>query len=159
MNEGINHMELDNNDKNDFVTIQLAGQLCGIPVLAVHDVLSAQRITRIPLSDSAVAGVLNLRGKIVTAIDMRKRLNLPEAGEDIKSMSIVVEYEGEPYSLLIDRVGDVISLPEECFEKNPVTLDACWQEVANGVYRMDKELIVILDVEKLLSFGGNQVAA
>ena len=153
-------MDNESNDNEDFVTIHLSGQLCGIPVLAVHDVLSAQRITRIPLAHAAVAGVLNLRGKIVTAIDMRKRLALPDATDkELKSMSIVIEYQGEPYSLLIDKVGDVISLPNSAFEKSPVTLDACWQEVANGVYRMDKELMVVLDVEKLLNFNESKAAA
>ncbi len=152
-------MDNESNDNEDFVTIHLSGQLCGIPLLAVHDVLSAQRITCIPLAHTAVAGVLNLRGKIVTAIDMRKRLQLPDTDKELSSMSIVIEYQGEPYSLLIDKVGDVISLPNGAFEKSPVTLDACWQEVAKGVYRMDKELMVVLDVEKLLNFNESKAAA
>jgi len=149
------------NGNNDFVTIYLAGQLCGIPVLAVHDVLSEQKITKIPGAPSAVSGALNLRGRIVTAIDLRKRLNLSEQDEKASSekMSIVVEYNGEPYSLLIDSVGDVLSVAEESFERNPVTLDPCWQSVSAGIYRLDGELLVILDVEKLLSFGNAQTAA
>jgi len=144
---------------NDFVTIHLAGQLCGIPVLSVHDVLSSQKITSIPLSPPAVAGVLNLRGRIVTAIDLRTRLGLEAREEDVESMSVVIEHEGEPYSLLIDKVGDVLSFPDEVFERNPVTLDPCWQEVSSGIIRLDGELLVILDVEKLVNFGSSFGAA
>lgn len=147
------------NENKDFVTIRLAGQLCGIPVLTVHDVLSEQMITSVPLAPSAVAGVLNLRGRIVTAINLRKRLGLAEKEEGSAGMSIVVEYDGEPYSLLIDSVGDVMSFPDEYFERNPVTLDQRWQDVSSGIYRMDGELLVILDVEKLLNFGKSQATA
>lgn len=147
------------NEKRDFVTIRLAGQLCGIPILAVHDVLSQQTITTVPLSPPAVAGVLNLRGRIVTAIDLRKRLNLGEAEQTDERMSIVVESDGEPYSLLIDSVGDVMSFTNDDFERNPVTLDACWQEVSEGIFRMDGELMVILDVKKLLNFDVGQATA
>lgn len=147
------------NGNKDYVTIRLSGQLCGIPVLEVHDVLSEQSITAVPLAPPAVAGVLNLRGRIVTAIDLRKRLGLPAQEEGGDNMSIVVEYEGEPYSLLIDTVGDVLSFPEDSFERNPVTLDACWQEVSGGIFRMEGELLVILDVEKLLNFGNAQAEA
>jgi len=147
------------NDIKDYVTIRLSGQLCGIPVLEVHDVLSEQAITSVPLAPPAVAGVLNLRGRIVTAINLRKRLGLDAQGPDGENMSIVVEYEGEPYSLLIDTVGDVLSFSEDAFERNPVTLDACWQDVSSGIFRMEGELMVILDVEKLLNFGKTQAEA
>lgn len=147
------------NDNKDYVTIRLAGQLCGIPVLEVHDVLSEQIITSVPLAPPAVAGVLNLRGRIVTAINLRKRLGLKDKESGGENMSIVVEYEGEPYSLLIDGVGDVLSFSEDSFERNPVTLDPCWQDVSSGIFRMEGELMVILDVEKLLNFGKTQAEA
>lgn len=146
-------------NKHDYVTIWLDGQMCGIPVLEVHDVLSRQTITEVPLAPAAVAGVLNLRGQIVTAINLRKRLNLPDREDSSEEMNIVVEYQNEPYSLIIDKVGDVLSLSEEAFEKNPVTLEACWQSVSNGIFRLDEELLVILDIEKLLSFGEAKAAA
>lgn len=146
-------------DKNDFVTIWLDGQMCGIPVLEVHDVLSKQIITKVPKSPAAVAGVLNLRGQIVTAIDLRKRLDLDDREADAEEMNVVVEYENEPYSLIIDKVGDVLSLSEEAFERNPVTLAMCWQSVSTGIYRLDEALLVILDIEKLLTFGEVKAAA
>ncbi|TXG82888.1 MAG: chemotaxis protein CheW [Sphingomonadales bacterium] len=136
---------------NEFVTISLCGQLLGIPVLLVQDVLKPQLITRVPLAPNWVAGVLNLRGRIVTAIDLRARLGLPPRGEGERAgMSVVVEYKGEPYSLLIDRVGEVLSLDDALFEKNPVTLDPRWREVSNGIYRLEDQLLVVLDVNRLL---------
>lgn len=143
----------------EFVTVRLSGQLLGIPVLAVQDVLSPQQITRIPLAPPWVAGVLNLRGRIVTAIDLRHRLGLPDRRDEGKDMSVVVENRGEPYSLQIDSIGDVLDLSNETMEKNPVTLDQRWREVSRGIYRLESELLAILDVEKLLSFEQASVVA
>lgn len=143
----------------DFVTIKLAGQTLGIPVLAVHDVLNAQQITKIPLSPDWVSGVLNLRGRIVTAIDLRTRLGLPPLEDGSKSMSVVVEHGEEPYSLQIDTVGEVLSLDDQLFERNPVTLDPKWRDVSRGIYRLDGELLPILDVDRLLEFESNGKAA
>jgi len=147
------------NGTQDFVTIKLDGQKLGIPVLAVHDVLNAQQITRIPRSPNWVAGVLNLRGRIVTAIDLRMRLGLAPLEEGKRSMSVVVEHDEEPYSLQIDSVGEVLSLDDQLFEKNPVTLDPRWREVSRGIYRLENELLPILDVNKLLAFETNGKAA
>jgi purine-binding chemotaxis protein CheW len=141
-----------NSDRSsDYLTIIIAGQMFGIPVLQIQDVLGPQKVTRIPLAPPEVAGSLNLRGRIVTAIDVRRRLGL-EAAEDGKSrnMSVVVEQEGELYSLVIDRVGDVLTLYQKDFEANPPTLDPVWRNVSLGVYRLERELLVILDVARLL---------
>jgi len=137
-----------------FLTLSVAGQSCGVPVLSVRDVLSAQSITRIPLAPPEVAGSLNLRGRIVTAIDLRRRLDLParEAGAP-PPMSVVVEQGGELYSLLADSVGDVIPLPREGFSPNPPTLDALWREVSRGVHRDGARLLILLDVERVLNIG------
>lgn len=143
----------------DFVTIKLDGQTLGIPVLAVHDVLNAQQITTIPRSPDWVSGVLNLRGRIVTAIDLRRRLGLPPLEDGKKSMSVVVEHNEEPYSLQIDTVGEVLSLDDQLFERNPVTLDPRWREVSRGIYRLEGELLPILDVDRLLEFDTNGKAA
>jgi len=143
----------------DFVTVHLAGQQVGIPVLEVHDVLNPQQITIIPRAPDWVAGVLNLRGRIVTAIDLRRRLGLPPLEEGKSSMSVVVEHNEEPYSLQIDKVGEVLSLENKLFEKNPVTLDPRWRDVSVGIYRLKDQLLPILDVDKLLAFEGNSKAA
>ena len=136
---------------NEFVTVRLDGQLLGIQVLLVQDVLKLQQLTRVPRAPEWVAGVLNLRGRIVTAIDLRIRLGMPPRPDTSKPpMSVVVDYRGEPYSLLIDSVGEVLTLDEGLFEKNPVTLDTRWREISDGVYRLEKELLVVMDVNRLL---------
>lgn len=136
---------------SDFVTVTVAKQLFGIPVLTVQDILGPQRITHIPLAPPEVAGALNLRGRIVTAIDVRSRLRLPARAAGDEGMAVVVEHDQELYSLLIDSVGDVLSLPADKFERNPTTLDAIWREVSVGIYRLKDELMMVLDVDRLLS--------
>ena len=142
----------------DFVTMTVADQLFGIPVLAVQDVLGPQRITRIPLSPPEVAGALNLRGRIVTAIDVRRRLGLAARDAGLPSMSIVVDQGGELYSLTVDSVGEVLSLPVESFERNPPTLDPAWREVSGGIYRLEGKLMVVLDVARLLDIRRAEAA-
>src|SRR3954471_21573302 len=140
-----------------FLTLTVAGQLCGVPVLSVRDVLGAQVITRIPLAPQEVAGSLNLRGRIVTAIDLRRRLGLPprEGGGVIGagSMSVVVERDGELYSLLADAVGEVLPLPPSDRAPNPPTLDPLWRDVSRGVHRLGEQLLILLDVEQVLAIG------
>jgi len=137
-----------------FLTLTVAGQLCGVPVLAVRDVLGAQTITRIPLAPPEVAGSLNLRGRIVTAIDLRRRLSLPPRGESQSGpMSVVVDRDGELYSLLADEVGEVLPLPKADRAPNPPTLDAMWRDVSVGIHRMDDKLLILLDVERILTIG------
>ena len=134
----------------EYVTMTVVDQLFGIPVLTVQDVLGPQRITRIPLSPPEIAGALNLRGRIVTAIDVRRRLNLPARAADTSSMSVVVDHKGELYSLIVDAVGEVMSLPAEAYERNPATLDPRWREVSGGIYRLKGKLLVVLEVPRLL---------
>ncbi len=134
----------------DYLTIEIAGQSFGIPVLQVQDVLREQAVTRIPLASSEVAGSLNLRGRIVTAIDVRRRLGLPDRKEDETNMSVVVEHNNELFSLIIDSVGDVLSLEDKNFEKNPGTLEPAWRDISTGIYQLEDDLLVIMDVSKLL---------
>jgi len=142
----------------DYVTMTIADQLFGIPVLAVQDVLGPQRITRIPLSPPEVAGALNLRGRIVTAIDVRRRLALPPRAADNPGMSVVVDHKGELYSLIVDAVGEVMSLPSDAFERNPTTLDPRWREVSGGIYRLKGKLLVVLGVSSLLEIRRAEAA-
>ena len=137
----------------------IADQLFGVPVLSVQDVLGPQKITRIPLAPPEVAGALNLRGRIVTAIDVRTRLGLDPRSAENKGMSIVVEHGGEHYSLMFDSVCEVLSLPPEAFERNLSTLDARWREVSAGIYRLDGQLLVVLEVDRVLNIGPRPVAA
>lgn len=126
--------------QKDFLTMTLNGQSFGIPVLQVQDVLNEQKVTRVPLAPPEISGSMNLRGRIVTAINLRRRLGLPPIDAGKKSMSVVVEHHGELYSLIVDSVGDVLSLPDTQFEKTPSTLDRTWREVAMGILNNKKPL-------------------
>jgi len=181
---------------SEFVTFNIAGQLFGIPVLIVQDILVPEKIASIPLAPPEVRGSINLRGRIVTVIDVRVRLGLErrevhseepseaetmaiasqvdstdateETGADVVNhheaveaikrkkrqhmMGVTVEHQNELYTLLVDSVGDVISLKNDSYEGNPSTLDPLWREFASGVYRLDNQLMVQLDVERLLDF-------
>jgi purine-binding chemotaxis protein CheW len=142
----------------EYVTMTIADQVFGIPVLTVQDVLGPQRITRIPLSAPEVAGALNLRGRIVTAIDVRRRLGLPARAAEDQGMSIVVDHKGELYSLIVDSVGEVMSLPTDAYERNPSTLDPRWREVSGGIYRLKGKLLVVLEVAQLLEMRRAEAA-
>ncbi|MFT6557100.1 MULTISPECIES: chemotaxis protein CheW [Sneathiella] len=151
---------MSNTEMQEYVTVRIADQRFGIPVLQVHDVLGSVKLTNIPLAPPEVAGALNLRGRIVTCIDVRKRLGLSPSEEHKNPMSVVVEHHGEPYSLLIDSVGEVLSLRQDKLEMNPGTMDARWREVSSGIYRTEDKLLVILQIDRLLDFAvGANVAA
>jgi purine-binding chemotaxis protein CheW len=135
------------------LTISVGGQSFGIPALRVHDVLGPQRIGRVPLAPAEVAGTLNLRGKVVTAIDLRLCLQLPQRPANEKPMSVVVDLGGELYSLLVDQVGEVLTLSTATFEPNPATLPARWRERSAGIHRLDGQLLVLLEIDKLLTFS------
>ena|SRR5947209_3392274 len=143
----------------EYVTVMIGGQLFGLPIWRVQDVFMPNRITRVPLSEPEIAGVLNLRGRIVTAIDMRRRLGLPPLSEDKPSMAVGIELKGESYGLLIDTVGEVMKLGEATLEANPVNLDARLARVSAGVHRLDGQLMVILDVDSVLSASAEPLAA
>ena len=140
----------------DFVTFMVADQMFGIPVKKVQDILSPSRIAAIPLAPPEVKGSINLRGRIVTVIDVRVRLGMPKRDapdqEKQKSMGVTVEHEHDLYTLLVDRVGDVISLSPNAYESNPATLSPQWRDYANGVYRLEgRRLMVVLDVDPFLA--------
>ena len=149
--------EIASSETQDFVTMIIEGHLFGIPVLTVQDILGVQKITRIPLAPKEIAGSLNLRGRIVTAIDVRLRLDLEPRPPEEKAMSVVVDQGGELYSLMVDSVGEVLSLPLAKFERNPPTLDNKWREFSMGIYRLEGNLLVVLDVGRLLDFNRSEI--
>lgn len=134
----------------DYLLIHLEDQIFGVPVLQIQDVLRDIAFTKVPLAPPEVSGALNLRGRVVTAINVRQRLGLPAYEGDTKPLSVVVEHKGELYSLVIDSVGDVLSIKDASIQDNPPTLDATWREISTGIYRMDGNLMLILDVSTLL---------
>ena len=149
----------NNGEQRDYVTMSIDDQMFGIPVLTVQDVLGPQNIARVPLAPPEVAGSLNLRGRIVTAIDVRPRLGLPKRENGISAMSVVVEHENELYSLLVDSVGEVLSLNSRDYQRNPPTLGARLREFSDGIYRLNGSLLVVLSVGSLLDFGNRSEAA
>src|ERR1043165_5020361 len=152
------------NDKFDenvteYVTVVLDGQLFGLPISQVQDVFIPDRLTRVPLAPPEIAGVLNLRGRIVTAVDMHCRLGLGTRSHDRTAMAVGIEAHGESYCLLIDSVREGRNLAESTREPNPVNLDANLARVSAGVHRLDKQLLVILDVERVLGANNDAMAA
>jgi purine-binding chemotaxis protein CheW len=148
-----------NNTTAEYVTVMLGGQLFGLPISRVQDVFMPDRMTRVPLAPPEVAGVLNLRGRIVTAIDMRGRLALPERDGKRPPMAIGIECRGESYGLVIDAVGDVVALDESAREPNPVNLGAALARISAGIHRLERQLLVILDVDRVLDIGREAAAA
>src|ERR1051325_2399171 len=135
----------------EYVTVLVGGQLFGLPISRVQDVFMPDRMTRAPLAPPEIAGVLNLRGRIVTAIDMRRRLGLPPRDDNKPSMAVGIDLKGESYGLLIDTVGEVMKLGQATLEPNPVNLDPRLARVSGGVHRLDGQLMVILDVDYVLN--------
>ena len=151
-------MSAMNENVVEYVTTMIGGQLFGLPISRVQDVFKPSRITRVPLAGAEIAGVLNLRGRIVTAIDVRRRLALSPRASENPGMSVVVDHKGELYSLIVDSVGEVLSLPGDAYERNPTTLDPRWREVAGGIYRLQGKLLVVLEVARMLEFKRAEAA-
>ena len=143
----------------DFVTFTTAGQMFGLPIERVQDVFKPANMTRVPLAGAEIAGVLNLRGRIVTAIDLRNRLDLGARDQGRAPMAIGIELRGESFGLLVDAVGEVLKLPAGEREVNPINLDRNLARVSIGVYRLDGDLLVVLDVDRVLDVASEAVAA
>ena len=135
----------------EYVTVMLDGQLFGLPIARVQDVFMPDRLTRVPLAPPEIAGVLNLRGRIVTAVDLRVRLGMAPRSDGRPPMAVGIELKGESYGLLIDTVGEVMKLGDTTREPNPVNLDSRLARVSGGVHRLDGQLMVILDVDHVLN--------
>lgn len=134
------------------VTVKVGSQLFGIPVLDIEDIIGPQNVTQIPRASRIIEGALNLRGRIVTAIDMRRRLGLGGEGPRGAHMNVVIERNGDLYSLVVDEVGEVLSLEDSALEPHPPTMAVATREVSSGIHRLDHALMVALDVERVLDF-------
>lgn len=139
-------------DGEQLVTFSVDGQMFGIPALQVRDVLRQQPLTKIPLARSEIAGAINLRGHIVTAIDIRARLGAQPRKAENPGMCVVVESGGESFCLVVDSVGDVISVPSSEIEPNPGSLQSSWAQTSRGVFRTNERLLLLLDIDQLLVF-------
>ncbi len=142
----------------EFVTAMVAGQLFGIPIARVTTCSrrSASRVCRSPLRKF---GVLNLRGRVVTALDMRKRLGLPPSENAKKQMAIGIDHGGEAYGLLVDSMGEVLKLSPDALDPVPINLSKNWAAISAGIYRLEDRLMVVLDVDNILDFKKDTLAA
>ena len=147
----IDTQQAANDSVSLIVSLQIGGQLCGLPVGAVRDVLGPQTITCVPLAAPEIAGNLNLRGRIVTTIDLRKRLGLAVPADAGPAMSVVTEHGPELYALLVDRVLEVVSVEARTLAPLPPTLGSAWAGFGTGVYRLPDGLLIMLDVAKVLA--------
>src|ERR1700755_1883169 len=143
----------------EYVTAVIGGQLFGLPISRVQDVFMPERRPRVPLPSREIPGVLSLRGRIVTVVDMRARLGLPKNDEGKPPMAVGVDLRGESYGLLIDTIGEVLRLPDASREENPVNLDPRMAKLAGGVHRLDGQLMVVLDVDRVLELAPEMKAA
>lgn len=145
------HQETGDDGILSFVTFKVAEHFFGVPVERVQDILIPDVIATVPGGPREVRGLINLRGRIVTVVDLRVRLSLENAEPNPgRGMCVTVEKDGEFYTLLVDKVGDVVKLPAAKREQNPPTLDAAWRDVIQGVFRRDDALLAILDIDRLL---------
>lgn len=146
-------------ENTQFCTFYLGELFFGVKVENVQEVFRYQEMTRVPLAPSVVRGLINLRGQIITAIDLRARLCMDELPEGRKPMNVVVRTKEGVVSLLVDEIADVLEVSEEDFERPPDTIDDITKELVHGVYKLDKKLLLILDTEKTVSMGGEVTAS
>lgn len=143
----------------EYVTFYVGEQLFGLPIDKVQDVFLLGSMTQVPLSSPEIAGVLNLRGRIVTAIDMHLRLNIEDTHGDKQRMAVGVDYKNEAFCLLVDNVGEVLKLNDGQLEANPANLHKSWNAISAGVCRLEKQLMVVLDVERVIQSCSMALAA
>ena len=131
-----------------FATFNLDSLFLGVDVLKVQEVIRYQEMTRVPTAPSMVEGLINLRGQIITAIDLRLRLDLPPRDEGQLPMNVVVRTDEGALSFLVDEIGDVVEIADESFERIPETVTGVVRDLVTGVYKLQGRLLLILDTEK-----------
>ncbi|MEY4831589.1 MAG: hypothetical protein RLZZ562_3385 [Planctomycetota bacterium] len=137
-----------------YCTFTLDGLYFGVDVLKVQEVIRYQEMTRIPGAPAVVSGLINLRGQLVTALDLRQRLQLQVRPDGQLPMNVVVRTEEGATSLLVDEIGDVIELDDSTHERPPETIDAITREVVRGVHKLEGRLLLVLDIERLIASSG-----
>ncbi len=146
-------MITENAIAEEFVTLQVNKQWFGIPVSSVQEILLPHSLTTVPRAHKAISGLLNLRGQIVTAIDLRVRLGIPPRPVASEFMNIIISDSGELFSLLVDSVGDVLRLEKSAFSDTPSNLDQHWSQCSSGVYQLETGLMIVLDIKSIISFA------
>ena len=143
----------DKTRQRQFCTFYVEGLCFGIGVREVQEVIRYQEMTRVPLAASVVRGLINLRGQIVTAIDLRRRLGLADRADAAESlpMNLVVRTDDGVVSLLVDEIGEVVEVDEDSFERPPPTLEGVARELVRGVYKREGSLLLVLDTARAVS--------
>lgn len=140
--------------RGQFATFYVDGLLFGVEVLRVQEVLRYQEMTSVPRAPDVIEGLINLRGQIVTAIDMRRRLGLARRGNDHAPMNMVVRADEGAVSLLVDEIGDVVEVDDSAFENAPENVDAQIRELTTGMYKLKDRLLLVLDTRKAIDMSG-----
>jgi purine-binding chemotaxis protein CheW len=140
-----------------YCTFLLDGRYFGVEVQQVQEVIRYQEMTRVPLASSVVSGLINLRGRIVTAIDLRRRLGLPDRPADKLPMNVVVRYGEDGVSLLVDEIGDVIEVPMDEFEEPPETLRGLARTLVDGAYKLDDRLMLVLNTSEAVEVPSGEL--
>jgi purine-binding chemotaxis protein CheW len=144
-------------DGHQYCTFYVGGHYLGLDVLRVQEIIRHQEMTGVPLAPPVVRGLINLRGQIVTALDLRRRLELSERPADQLPVNVVVHTDDGAVSLLVDEIGDVLEVPEKLFERPPETLRGTARELIRGAYKLEDRLLLILDTDRTVNLAsGNR---
>ncbi len=145
-------------ESQQYCTFFVDNLFLGVPVLRVQEVIKYQSMTQVPLASTVVEGLINLRGQIVTAIDLRRRMNLPERNEGQEPMNVVIQTEEGTVSLLVDEIGDVLELYDDTFERPPSTLQGVAKELITGVHKLESQLLLTLDIDRTITLVSDRGA-
>jgi purine-binding chemotaxis protein CheW len=141
-----------------FSTFFVGDLFFGVDVLSVQEVLRFQQMTHVPKAPEVIEGLINLRGQIVTAIDLRRRLRLPPRSGDQVPTNVVIRTDDGAVSLLVDEIGDVLDVDAATYERPPENLDPAVQGIIRGVYKLKGRLLLILDTERTVDLATGRVA-
>ena len=140
-------------ESKQYTTFFLNGLFLGVEVPRVQEVIRYQEMTRVPLAPDMIEGLINLRGQIVTAIDLRRRLELPPRPEGQRPMNVIIRSEHGAVSLLVDEIADVVDVQEAEFERPPATLKGVGHQLVDGIYKLEHRLLLTLNIEKTLNLA------
>lgn len=149
-------MTATNTPLRQLCTCRVGPLLIGIEVLSIQEVLYHTGHTTIPRTSEAITGLINLRGQIATTIDLRVRLGV-DPSPNSELIHVVVRYHGEPVSLLVDEVGDVIEVDPGTFEPPPDNVEGVVRELLTGAYKLDGDLLLTIDLDKTIATSNEKV--
>ncbi len=144
-------------ESQQYSTFMVDGFFFGVEVERVQEVIKFQNMTPVPLASRMVRGLINLRGQIVTAIDLRRRLDLKEREEGEEPMNVVIRTDEGAVSLLVDEIGDVLELTEDTLEPPPPTIRGVARDLVIGVHKLEGQLLLILDIDKVITVTQEKV--